>query len=156
MPTLAHDVIVDLGRSGAYGPSRVLAQRADLVLLVVRGTLRSVNAARGRIGMLRQVLRVIRSSHAALGILLIAEGTYGHREVEEALETRVVATLPCRPGEAAVLSDGAPQDRRFTKGPLLRAAREARTPIRQQAASRRQRLYLSPMQQRLAEVRRAR
>ncbi|WP_308284830.1 hypothetical protein [Streptomyces longispororuber] len=156
MPADAHDVLVDLGRSGAYGPSRVLAQRADLVLLVVRGTLRSVNAAQARAGMLRQVVESDPDRPTpALGILLIAEGTYGQREVEEALQTRVVATLPYRPGEAAVLSDGAPQDRRFVRGSLLRAAREACTPIRQQVASRRQRLY-SPMQQRLAEVRRAR
>lgn len=156
MATHAHEVIIDLGRNGAFGPSRVLAQRSDLVLLVIRGTMRSVNSAFGRIGMLRQVLEGEEGRPTpALGILLIADGEYGRREVEDKLETRVVATLPCRPAEAAVLSDGAPQDRKFHKSPLMKAACEALTPIRQQVASRRQRLY-SPMQQRLAEVRRAR
>ncbi|MEU5060051.1 MULTISPECIES: hypothetical protein [unclassified Streptomyces] len=156
MPTHAHDVIVDLGRNGAYGPSRVLAQRADLVLLVVRGTLRSVNAAKGRIAMLRHVLESDQGRPApSLAVLLVTEGAYGQREVEDQLETRVIATLPHRPVEAAVLSDGAPQDRKFAKSALMKAARDACTPLRQQVASRRSRLY-SPTQQRLAEVRGAR
>ncbi|MGP3777054.1 hypothetical protein ACTWJ8_40100 (plasmid) [Streptomyces sp. SDT5-1] len=151
-----HDVFIDLGRNGVYGPSRILAQRSDLVLLVVRGTLRSLHAAKSRMAMLRAVLdgNADRPS-PALGLLLITEGPYGIREVEEQMQTRVVATLPYRPAEAAVLSDGAAQDRKFAKGPLMRAAQAACTPLRQQVATRRQRLY-SPMQQRLAEVRGAR
>lgn len=39
------DVLIDLGRSGAVGPSAVLARRADAVLVVARSTLRSLTAA---------------------------------------------------------------------------------------------------------------
>ncbi|MYT68336.1 MULTISPECIES: hypothetical protein [unclassified Streptomyces] len=155
MPRNAHEVIIDLGRNGAYGPSRVLAQRADLVLLVVRGTVRSVSAATGRLPMLRQALEGDQNRPApALGLLLIDEGPYGRREVEQQLETPVVAVLPYRPAEAAVLSDGAPEGK-FAKTPLMKAAAGAITPIRQHVATRRKVLY-SPVQQRLEEVRRAR
>ncbi|GAA2349555.1 ParA family protein [Streptomyces kunmingensis] len=155
MPQHAHDVIIDLGRNGAYGPTRLLAQRADLVLLVVRGTLRALSAAQSRIGMLHQVLEADQNRPSpALGVLLITEGSYGRREVEQQLKMPVVATLPYRPAEAAVLSDGAP-GRKFAKSPLLKAAKDAVTPIRQQVAGRRRLLY-SPVQQRLEEVRRAR
>lgn len=144
-----HDVIIDLGRNGAYGPSRVLAQRADLVLLVVRGTMRSLHAARSRVAMLRSVLDDDgRRASAGLGIVLIGEGPYSAREVEAELGVMVVATLPFRPQEAAVLSDGAPQGKRFSQGKLMQAVLMACTPIRQRVATRQARLA-SPLQQRV-------
>jgi hypothetical protein len=42
-----HDVLIDLGRRGAFGPSGVLADQADAVFVVVRNTLRSVSCGRG-------------------------------------------------------------------------------------------------------------
>jgi hypothetical protein len=156
MPQHAHDVLLDLGRNGAFGPSRVLAQRCDLVLLVVRGTLRSMSAAKGRIEVLKQVLQSDQSRPApALGLLLVSEGSYGRREVEQELQTPVVASLPFRPSEAAVLSDGAPERGKFAKSALMKAAADAVTPVRQHVASRRKVLY-SPVRQRLEEVRGAR
>ncbi|MEY9997746.1 hypothetical protein ABIE67_009865 [Streptomyces sp. V4I8] len=149
-----HDVLVDLGRSGAFGPSGVLALRADAVLMVMRGTVRSVHAARSRIRQLRALLdgESGRGS-GSLGIILIKEGPYGPREIETELEglgigTPVVATLPYRPEEAAVLSDGASEGRGFMNGKLMTAAQGATTPIRQRVASRKARLA-SPLHQRL-------
>ncbi|MEV6332848.1 hypothetical protein [Streptomyces sp. NPDC051909] len=52
----SHDVLVDLGRAGAFGPAGVLALRADLVLVVVRGTIRSLHAANSRIKALRTLM----------------------------------------------------------------------------------------------------
>lgn len=140
-----HDVLIDLGRSGAFGPSGVLAMRADAVVVVVRGTLRSVQAAKSRIAALRSVLDGDSSlgsgsGSGALMVLLITEGPYGPREVEEALEVPVIATLPHRPKEAAVLSDGAREDRRFAGSELMRAARTAVDPIQQHVANRRARI----------------
>ncbi|MFI1400940.1 hypothetical protein [Streptomyces sp. NPDC020681] len=136
-----HDVIVDLGRSGAFGPSSVLAARADAVVLVVRGTLRSIHAAKARIDMLRSLLDDADGREGdPLAVLLITEGTYGPREVEKELRTPVVATLPHRPKEAAVLSDGSPEGRGFTDGELMRAARTAADGIQQHAARRRARV----------------
>ncbi|NEB78980.1 hypothetical protein G3I40_27725 [Streptomyces sp. SID14478] len=156
LSTHPHDVLIDLGRSGVYGPTRVLAQRADLVLLVMRGTLRSLHAAKSRVPMVQAALEDGHGGPSpSLGILLITQGSYGKREVESELETRVITTLPYRPEEAAVLSDGAPEPRKFARSPLMKAAREACPPLQQLVLMRRSRLR-SPMQQRLAEVRRAR
>ncbi|MGX1266968.1 hypothetical protein RKD18_000162 [Streptomyces phaeoluteigriseus] len=44
-----HDVLIDLGRRGAFGPSGVLAEQADAVFVVVRNTLRCLQAAEGRV-----------------------------------------------------------------------------------------------------------
>ncbi|GAA3044299.1 hypothetical protein GCM10017562_01540 [Streptomyces roseofulvus] len=144
-----HDVLVDLGRSGAYGPSGILALRADAVLLVVRGTLRSFHAAATRIKTLRAQMDDEPGRGAgALGLVLIQEGPYGVREAEAELGVRVVATLPYRPEEAAVLSDGAPESAKFMRSKLMSAALDATTPIRQHVATRRARL-VSPLQQRL-------
>ncbi|AVZ70928.1 hypothetical protein SLUN_00215 [Streptomyces lunaelactis] len=149
-----HDVLIDLGRDGAFGPSSVLARRADAVVVVVRGTLRSVHAAKPRIAMLRALLDGDQRSGTgseALSVLLITEGPYGTREVEEALNVPVIATLPHRPKEAAVLSDGAPEDRRFAGSELMRAARTAVDPIQRHVSKQRARIA-APLHQWLGVV----
>ncbi|MFD9791372.1 hypothetical protein ACFWXK_10515 [Streptomyces sp. NPDC059070] len=143
-----HDVLIDLGRNGAFGPARALAQRADLVLLVMRSTLRGLHLAHARAAMLSDLLDGAGRRSGRLGILLVAEGPYAVREVEEQLQVPVVATLPFRPQEAAVLSDGAPEGKRFRESRLMRAALDATTPIRQRVANQRARLA-SPLHQRM-------
>ncbi|WP_433573704.1 hypothetical protein [Streptomyces sp. CA-251247] len=138
-----HDVLIDLGRSGASGASGVLAARAEAVLMVVRGTLRGVHAAKARVSMLRTALDS--SSGAGSGVkglaaLLITEGPYGQQEVSAELSIPVIATLPYRPKEAAVLSDGAPEDRRFAGCELMRAARTAVDGIQRHVAEQRVRI----------------
>lgn len=128
-----HDVLVDLGRRGAVGPSGVLAEQADLVLVVVRNTLRCLQAAQGRVGELEE--RV-----GNVGLLVVDEGPYPAGEVQRVLQVPVVATLPFAPKEARVLSDGAEQPRHFTKSALMKAARTTSTLLVQRAAARRARL----------------
>ncbi|MER5951215.1 hypothetical protein ABT127_34780 [Streptomyces sp. NPDC001904] len=148
-----HDVLVDLGRNGAFGPAGVLARRADLVLVVMRGTLRSLHMGRARMRHLRSVLEGDdgRGASAHLEVVLIREGPYGPREVEEAVGVPVIAQLPFRPDEAAVLSDGAGEGSKFMKSKLMSAAAVSTTAIRQRVAQRRTRL-ISPVQQRLQGV----
>lgn len=128
-----HDVLVDLGRRGAVGPSGVLAEQADLVLVVVRNTLRCLQAAQGRVGELEE--RV-----GNVGLLVVDEGPYPAGEVQRVLQVPVVATLPFAPKEARVLSDGAEQPRHFTRSALMKAARTTSTLLVQRAAARRARL----------------
>ncbi|MGA5149986.1 hypothetical protein ACPCSF_33965 [Streptomyces griseoincarnatus] len=128
-----HDVLVDLGRRGATGPSGVLAEQADLVLVVVRNTLRCLQAAQGRVGELEE--RV-----GNVGLLVVDEGPYPAGEVQRVLQVPVVAALPFAPKEARVLSDGADQPRHFTKSALMKAARTTSTLLVQRAAARRARL----------------
>ncbi|MFJ7041464.1 hypothetical protein PS783_37195 (plasmid) [Streptomyces enissocaesilis] len=128
-----HDVLVDLGRRGAVGPSGVLAEQADLVLVVVRNTLRCLQAAQGRVGELEEHV-------GNVGLLVVDEGPYPAGEVQRVLQVPVVATLPFAPKEARVLSDGAEQPRHFTKSALMKAARTTSTLLVQRAAARRARL----------------
>ncbi|MFF1276982.1 hypothetical protein ACFVZC_26765 [Streptomyces marokkonensis] len=128
-----HDVLIDLGRRGAVGPSGVLAEQADAVLVVVRNTLRCLQAAQSRVAALEE-----RVGH--VGLLVINEGPYPAGEVQRVLQVPVVATLPFAPKEARVLSDGAEQPRHFTKSALMRAARTTSTLLVQQVAVRRARL----------------
>ncbi|GJF26470.1 hypothetical protein [Streptomyces sp. HO565] len=128
-----HDVLVDLGRRGAVGPSGVLAEQADLVLVVVRNTLRCLQAAQSRVNALSE--RV-----GDVGLVVIDEGPYPAGEVQRVLQVPVVATLPYAPKEAGVLSDGADQPRHFTKSALMKAARTTSTLLVQRATARRARL----------------
>ncbi|MFK0223717.1 hypothetical protein ACIQWN_36720 [Streptomyces vinaceus] len=131
-----HDVIVDLGRRGAFGPSAVLAQGADVVLVVARSTLRSLQSAQVRVEALREVFE----GSTELGMLLVDEGPFSKEEVRKHLGISVTAVLPWRPKEAAVLSDGAEQPRRFESGELMRSARSAAVRIQELVAVRRARL----------------
>ncbi|MEU8893702.1 hypothetical protein [Streptomyces sp. NPDC048442] len=147
-----HDVLVDLGRSGAFGPSGMLALKADTVLVVVRGTLRGLHSASSRVAALRRRMEGEGGrGTSGLGILLITEGAYSAREVEQELEAPVVMTLPYAPKDAAVLSDGAPEGAKFGRGELMRAARSGAAAVRGQGASRRPRIT-SPLHQKLREV----
>ncbi|MFD7444040.1 hypothetical protein [Streptomyces sp. NPDC059909] len=133
LPADGHDVLIDLGRGGAFGPSAVLAQRADALVVVVRNTLRCLQAAQARIDALEE--RV-----GNIGLLMVDEGPYPAGEVQRVLRVPVVATLPYAPKEAKVLSDGAEQPRHFTRSALMKSADTASTVLVQRAALRRARL----------------
>jgi hypothetical protein len=131
-----HDVLVDLGRRGATGPSAVLARRADVVLMVARNTLRGLQSAQVRLEALRNEL----GGSAEVGLVLVDAGPFDREEIQRNLQAEVVAVLPWQPEQAAVLSDGAEQGRRFETSELMRAARTSTTRLRQMIASRRARL----------------
>ncbi|MGW1768263.1 hypothetical protein ACWCQL_29995 [Streptomyces sp. NPDC002073] len=135
-----HDVLVDLGRRGAAGPSAALAQRADAVVLVARNTLRGLQSAQVRLRALQEIV----GGAAEMGLLLVDAGPYAKAEVSARLGVPVVAVLPWRPKEAAVLSDGAEPPRRFESGELMRAARSAAVQVQEMVAIRRARLDPPP------------
>lgn len=132
----SHDVLVDLGRRGAVGPSGVLAQRADVVLMVARNTLRSLQSAEVRLSALREQV----GNAPEIGLVLVDRGQFPKEEVQKHLQVNVVATMPWRPGEAEVLSDGASQPRKFESSELMRGARSATEKVQQMIAARRTRL----------------
>ncbi|MEU5044541.1 hypothetical protein [Streptomyces griseorubiginosus] len=144
-----HDVLIDLGRRGGSGPSGVLAEQADAVFVVVRNTLRCLQAAEGRV-------RTLEERVGDVGVLLVDEGPYPAGEVQRVLQVPVVATLPYTPKDAQVLSDGAEQPRHFTKSSLMRSARIAGTVLVQRAALRRARLDPRNLRTAGGEVPRAR
>lgn len=128
-----HDVLIDLGRRGALGPSGILAEQADAVFVVVRNTLRCLQAAESRV-------RALEESVGDVSGLMINEGPYPVGEVQRVLQVPVVATLPYVPKDALVLSDGAEQPRHFTRSALMKAARTGSMLLLQRAALRRARL----------------
>lgn len=144
-----HDVLVDLGRRGAFGPSGVLAEQADAVVVVVRNTLRCLQAAEGRV-------RALEERVGDVSVLMINEGPYPAGEVQRVLQVPVLATLPYAPEDGRVLSDGAEQPRRFTTSPLMKAARTVSALLVQHAAVRRARLDPGGVRAAGGEVARAR
>ncbi|MFK0016960.1 hypothetical protein [Streptomyces sp. NPDC091027] len=135
-----HDVLVDLGRRGAFGPSAVLAHRADVLLVVARNTLRGLQSAQVRL----EALRESAGGSTEPSVLLVDEGPFTREEVRKALGAPVAAVLPWQPREAKVLSDGAEQPRRFESGPLMRSARSAAVRVQELVAIRRSRLAPPP------------
>ncbi|GGU96415.1 hypothetical protein GCM10010495_03120 [Kitasatospora herbaricolor] len=136
-----YDVLLDLGRSGATGPSAVLARRADVVVATLRTTLRGLSAARPRLAALREDLDNAGSGADALGLLLVAEGPYSASEVSREFGLPTLGLLPHAPRTARVLSDGGDStDRRFIRSELMRTARSAADQIQLLTRSRRRRL----------------
>jgi hypothetical protein len=135
------DVIVDLGRNGAHGPSAPLARRADAVLVTVRTTLRGLSAARPRVAALAGDLDANGTGSDALGLILVHEGPYAAAEVGRALGAPVLGLLPYEPRSARVLSDGGDSgDRRFVRSALMRAVRSTADEVRLLTGRRRLRL----------------
>jgi hypothetical protein len=127
-----HDVFIDAGRlaleAGHLHPTLTpapLLYRADLVLLVVRGTEQSLALTRHVLGPLRTALHEHGTGGDALGLLLIEDGTYRAHQVGEALQTPVLAALPHDPDTARYLTDGGRPPRGYGRSPLLRYARTA-------------------------------
>jgi hypothetical protein len=122
------DVIADCGRldASAGQPTAVIAA-AQLVVLVLRPTLRQVWSARSRADMLTQLL----DGKDRLVLLLTGSGTHSARDVAQALQMPVAAALPHDPRAAALLSDGAGARHHLRAAPLLRSAGIAGAALRQ-------------------------
>jgi hypothetical protein len=116
----ACDVIADCGRldAGDGQPTSVLAA-ADIVVMVIRASLRQIAAARPRIELLHQ-LRTGR-----VGLLLVGDKVHGAGEIARTLGVPVLASLPSDARTAAVLSDGVGRRSSLTDRSLMRAARSA-------------------------------
>jgi hypothetical protein len=123
-----YDVIADCGRLTTAAPPWPLLHRADLVLLVVRAaSLRTISPALPAAARLRKELTERGHGPRSLALLLIGDGPYGRREIEQRLHLPAVAELPFDRRTAEVLSDGG----RLRGGQdLLRAAASAEPSIR--------------------------
>lgn len=113
------DVLIDAGRLSSSGlPLGVLAA-ADAVLLVVRTSLRSLAAARIHLPTLTdQVQSMPRPTGA--GLLVVGPGRpYSSAEIAAHFALPAWAEIPWEPKAAMVLSDGAPEPRRFFEGAFM-------------------------------------
>ena len=119
--TSAHgyQVIVDCGRITAPHFGWPLLSCADLVLLVVRGTLPSVSHAVPAVRALRRELAGDGGGADRLRLLVVQVGPYPAEDVARRLHVDLAASLPYDPRSAHALSFGGAVHRRR---PLLRAA----------------------------------
>ncbi|WP_316784372.1 hypothetical protein [Streptomyces sasae] len=154
-----YDVYIDGGRlaleAGHLHPALTpapLLYRADLVLLVVRGTEQSLALARHIIPPLRTTLHEQGSGADALGLLLIEDGPFRAHQVGDALGTPVIAALPDAPDVAHYLTAGGSPPRGYSRSPLLRYARTATEQIEAAAARRQLQQQYPPATPQLAGI----
>lgn len=125
------DVIVDAGRLGLQGSPQPLLEEADLTLLVIRGHLPALAAARAWTDQARHPS----TGWQHAGLLLIGEGQpYRAQEVTKVLGLPVVADLPDDPDSAAVFHRGVAPPRRFQTAPFVRALQAAVQSVRAHTA----------------------
>ncbi|MFG2645925.1 hypothetical protein ACGFYP_33710 [Streptomyces sp. NPDC048370] len=139
-----YDVFIDAGRlaleSGRLHTTLTpapLLHKADMVLLVVRGTEQSLTLARHLIDPLRTELAERGSGPGALGLLLIEDGPHRAHRVAEVLKVPVLAALPFDPGTAGYFTNGGRPPRGYGRSPLLRHARSATEHLEAAASHRR-------------------
>ncbi len=125
------DVIIDCGRLSTTFPPLPLIAAADLVLIVVRATLRSASAAKSAVAAAQVGLGP--AGRDRIGLVVVEGGEYRTAELAKALQIPVLATIPWRPGEAAALSDGV--GRVAGSSALMRAARGIEPVVRARTAA---------------------
>jgi hypothetical protein len=117
------DVIVDCGRLAAAYPPIALISAADVVLLVVRTSLRSAASAASAVAALRHELASRGGDPDRLALVVVDSGEYRPADLARSLGAPIMATIPWREREAAALSDGI--GRAPESSVLMRAARTA-------------------------------
>ncbi|MEV7006641.1 hypothetical protein [Streptosporangium sp. NPDC051022] len=122
------DVVIDLGRIGGSETPMRLITASDLVVMLLRPTLRQAADAKPRLDALGR--RVGTSVPVAL--CLTGRGDYAADQISQALyDLPVIGEIPHDPRSAAVLSDGAAPRRTFRSSPLMRGASRLATAMRQ-------------------------
>jgi hypothetical protein len=131
------DVLVDLGRVGTANEAAALRARADLMLLVLRSSLRASAAARAAGRRLVEERDATTGGIDSLGCVVVAEGQpYSSGEIATAVGLPVRARVAWDPTSAAVLSDGAAASWRFARSPLMRSAAACATDLLGHASAR--------------------
>ncbi|MDO5675931.1 MAG: hypothetical protein Q4G35_00310 [Propionibacteriaceae bacterium] len=113
------DVLIDAGRLSTTGLPLGLMSSADVVLLTVRTSLRSLAGARIHAPTLTDQLQAL-PRQAAVGLLVIGPGRpYSTSEIAQQFALPAWAEAPWDPKLADVLSDGEPEPRRFFEGSFM-------------------------------------
>ena len=124
------DVIVDAGRIGREGLPASLLIEADAVVVCVRSSLPALAALRLHLPGLAEQVEAL-PGHTDLGLGVIGEGRpYSSPEISKAFGVPVSFTLAFDAAQAAVLSEGAVENRRFGEGSLPRSLRAAASGLR--------------------------
>lgn len=113
------DIIVDAGRIGSTGLPAGLLASADVVLVAVRSSLRSLAGARIHLATLDEQLRNIPAAPPAALAVLGPGRPYATGEISAQFGLPVWVETAWDPRAAEVLSDGADEPRRFHEGSFM-------------------------------------
>ena len=113
------DVLVDAGRLSTSGLPLGLLSCADVVLLVVRTSLRSLAGARIHLPALADQVEAL-PRQVAVGLLVVGPGRpYSTSEIAAQFSVPAWAEAPWDPKLAGVLSDGDREPRKFFEGSFM-------------------------------------
>ncbi|MGC4851822.1 ParA family protein [Micromonospora sp. DT4] len=121
-----YDVIADCGRLNAINTLWPVLQRADALVMVVRGTLPSIAHARANLTDLRERHAHTPRALDALRLLVIDEGKHV-REAAATLGVPLLGVLPHDPRSARELSQGGTRIKAHHR--LVRACRDLHAPL---------------------------
>ena len=122
--------VADLGRLDESSPAAGILAHADATVLLTRPSLAEISRAAARIEAVKAASR----KNARVGLVLLGRG-YPPAEIEEALRTPVLGTLPQDEACTAVLSGRAGARRGLRYTALARAARALGTALEQASPS---------------------
>lgn len=127
-----YDVVADCGRLTAVNTLWPLLQRADALVMVVRGTLPSIAHAQANLADLRERYAHTPGALDALRLLVIDEGKHV-REAADNLGVPLLGVLPHDPRSARELSQGGTPIKAHHR--LVRACRDLHAPLTDVIAS---------------------
>jgi hypothetical protein len=104
--TLGCDAIIDLGRLGADGIPRPLLEASQQVLFVMRSSLRGLAGVRLHAETLREAAERVGKARSLSLLVVGPDAPYSVTEISSQFSLPVLASVPCLPTEARVLSDG--------------------------------------------------
>ncbi|MBB1510421.1 hypothetical protein [Tessaracoccus sp. MC1756] len=113
------DVLIDAGRLSTGGLPLGLLSAADVVLLTLRSSLRSLAGARIHLPTLNDQVAAL-PQQPAVGLAVVGAGRpYSTSEIAAQFAVPVWAEVPWEPKSADVLSDGEREPRRFFEGSFM-------------------------------------
>jgi hypothetical protein len=110
------EVLIDCGRLDQAPTSALVFEQADLAMVACRPRLSDLSALRAFFDERAEGSRPVL-------VVLVGDGPYRAKEVEEALGVSVAGQLPFDPEAAAAIGTMAVSSRRLTRTPLVRAMR---------------------------------
>lgn len=132
------DIIVDLGRWSLQTPAAPLLWACDVLLVVVRTTLRGLRRAERTLPLIAEDLDRHNPGAVALGLLVVDDhGPYATADIARRLRVPVLGEVAFDPRAASVFSDGAEPARTHSRSPLLRSLPEVVRTVGQLGAQQR-------------------
>lgn len=139
------DVLVDLGRITPADPRMPLVYGADSVIALLAPTLPDVHAAAVRVDdILKNLAAAGHENYLSLLLVETSQPGYSAREIQRALGTPVIGSLPYAPQASAVYTYGTTEPAKFERSSYIRSVTATTAAITDQITTRRSRLGIRP------------